>query len=295
MSSANKLTFRQREGIEPLPAPLDKENLSPELRNALWSIVYCYLQKTMRHSSISGYGNPSGLGDDWYSILKLYHCSFQHKPLDEFDDTFEVNKNSVKEIILQSEWSHVIIFLEHVIQHKKCPSNLHKGINLALAKFLYPYKIINKMFVPVSSKQEGEAIENAFTQLQENRLGGAEKHLTKSIENLKKGEYADSVRESVHAVESLVKKIIQDDKATLGEALAKLESLNVYINPSLKKGFQQIYGYTSNEKGIRHAMLDDETKVDSSDASFMLGACASFVSYLINKAHKAEITIDKEI
>jgi hypothetical protein len=47
---------------------------------------------------------------------------------------------------------------------------------------------------------------------------------------------------------------------------------------------------TSDEKGIRHPLLDDGTaKVDETDALFMLGACAAFVSYLINKARSAKL------
>ena len=53
-------------------------------------------------------------------------------------------------------------------------------------------------------------------------------------------------------------------------------------------GFAAIYGFTSDEKGIRHPLLDDHTaKVDETDALFMIGACAAFVSYLINKARAA--------
>jgi hypothetical protein len=62
------------------------------------------------------------------------------------------------------------------------------------------------------------------------------------------------------------------------------------IHRSLKHGFANLYGYTSDEEGIRHPLLDDGTaKVDETDALFMLGACVAFVSYLINKAKKAKL------
>ena len=50
--------------------------------------------------------------------------------------------------------------------------------------------------------------------------------------------------------------------------------------------------YTNDEKGIRHALLDDGTaKVDEADALFTLGACAAFVSYLINKARMSGLPL----
>jgi hypothetical protein len=56
----------------------------------------------------------------------------------------------------------------------------------------------------------------------------------------------------------------------------------------MKAGFTALYGYTSNEQGIRHAHLNEPTaSPDEADALFMIGACAAFVSYLINKARAA--------
>ncbi|MEH2627060.1 hypothetical protein V1292_005115 [Bradyrhizobium sp. AZCC 1719] len=60
------------------------------------------------------------------------------------------------------------------------------------------------------------------------------------------------------------------------------------MHPALKRGFSAIYGYTSDEGGIRHALLDSgEAAVDEVDAIFFIGACSSFVSYLIGKARVA--------
>jgi len=50
--------------------------------------------------------------------------------------------------------------------------------------------------------------------------------------------------------------------------------------------------YTNDEKGIRHALVDEGTaKVDEADALFMLGACAAFVSYLITKARMSGLPL----
>ena len=68
--------------------------------------------------------------------------------------------------------------------------------------------------------------------------------------------------------------------------MQRLESKH-HVHSALKRGFTSLYGFTSDEKGIRHPLLDDGTaKVDETDAIFMIGACAAFVSYLINK-HRA--------
>ena len=92
------------------------------------------------------------------------------------------------------------------------------------------------------------------------------------------GQFADSVRESISAVESVVRTITSSK--SLKDALEKIE-----FHKALKDGLNKLYGFTSDEKGIRHALLEDgDARVDESDAQFMLGACASFVSYLIAKS-----------
>ena len=73
---------------------------------------------------------------------------------------------------------------------------------------------------------------------------------------------------------------------TLEPALEALTK-HVEIHPALKSGFGKIYGYTSDEQGVRHALLEGTAKVDLEDAGFMLGACASFATYLVGKARKA--------
>jgi hypothetical protein len=69
-----------------------------------------------------------------------------------------------------------------------------------------------------------------------------------------------------------------------GKALAKLDA-KVGIHGAMRAGFASLYGSTSDEKGIRHALLEvPAASVDKTDALFMIGACAAFVSYLINKS-----------
>ena len=43
------------------------------------------------------------------------------------------------------------------------------------------------------------------------------------------------------------------------------------------------YEYSSDAEGIRHT-LSNEPTLDTSDAKFMLVACAAFISYAIQKA-----------
>ena len=55
----------------------------------------------------------------------------------------------------------------------------------------------------------------------------------------------------------------------------------------------QLYGYTSDADGIRHALLD-ESDLDFEDAKFMLVSCSAFTNYLKGKAIKAGIDFNNQ-
>lgn len=54
----------------------------------------------------------------------------------------------------------------------------------------------------------------------------------------------------------------------------------VKLHPALKGAFDKLYGYTSSNSGIRHALVDDSIPVCSEDARFMLISCSAFINYL---------------
>ena len=66
----------------------------------------------------------------------------------------------------------------------------------------------------------------------------------------------------------------------------------IEINPNMKRGIEALYDYTSDEQGIRHALLEESANVTFDEAQFMLSACAAFVSYFINR-HDSVTAIQK--
>ena len=143
--------------------------------------------------------------------------------------------------------------------------------------------------LPTVTPEEGNAVVGALQTLRQAGLSGAESHLRNASECINSRDWAGSVRESMHAVESVARRL--DSKASRGlkPALDSLENRNE-LHPALKVAFNKLYGYTSDEQGVRHATLGPaDSNVGMDEAVFMLGACASFASYLWRK-HVAEDT-----
>ena len=141
--------------------------------------------------------------------------------------------------------------------------------------------------VPVAIPEQRESIEQSFQVLASGPFGGARTHLREAAQCINEGDYAGSVRESVHAVESVARSLSQDANSSLTPALKALSEKGIVLHGAFKSGIEKLYGYSNDEDGIRHSLLDGNgTNVDIEDAAFMFGACASFAAYLVHKARK---------
>lgn len=79
----------------------------------------------------------------------------------------------------------------------------------------------------------------------------------------------------------------REDFEGLASALNEL-SKKTNVHGALRAGFVKLYGYTSDEDGIRHAILT-EPNVGFDEAKYMIILCSAFVNYLISKAQSADL------
>jgi hypothetical protein len=140
----------------------------------------------------------------------------------------------------------------------------------------------------ITSEEEISEIEEAL----KNAPKPVDIHLKTALDKLsdrKSPDYRNSIKESISAVEAICKQIASDTKADLEKALKEIEK-KTELHPALKNAFRNLYGYTSDAQGIRHALME-ESDLDFEDAKFMLVSCSAFVNYLITKSSKAGIKL----
>jgi hypothetical protein len=275
-----KVTFEQAEGLAPLPSQLKPKELSAALRSGLWFVIHGHLTGATRHVD----WGPNVVIEPWRTMLRDMHIFRNHLPADEFSANAQEAIAATKKIFMNGAYADVYGWLQYVLRHGACPRQVSKDVQAALKFGKAGYRLTpdGKTFMPIASTEEAEVASKAFAALNATEYAGARKHLTTAAERLTAGDSPGAVRESIHSVES-VARVITNEK-TFGAALAALEK-RWNIHNALKRGFGAIYGYTSDEDGIRHPLLDDpNASVDEIDAVFMFGACAAFISYLIQKA-----------
>jgi hypothetical protein len=204
---------------------------------------------------------------------------------DDYTDDFETNARELRALFEKGNYVAVLGWLQWVMRLRVI-SGFADQIDRVLKSTRAAYRVLDRdTIVPIASEAEKASLIGAFSELQAAPFGGARTHLRNAASELTQGRFSNSVRESIHAVESVAR--VVEPSAELSRALGTLER-SAKIHGALKKGFLALYGYTSDEEGIRHPLLDgDASKVDENDALFMIGACASFISYMIGKARTA--------
>jgi len=113
----------------------------------------------------------------------------------------------------------------------------------------------------------------------EGKYAAVSGHIKKALELYRKrptADYENSIKESISAVEALARIILKKPSATLGHLADQLN-----IHPAFRDAIKKLYGWTSDEGGIRHSDNNKKLNVDEKEARYMLVQCSALVNYII--------------
>ena len=266
-------------------AKLQLDSMDDDLRTGLWNVVYFFIFKNISTNS-QGYI----FGDKWQYFFNDIWVHFYKKPIDEISYHKWDLEHFFKDWFFKVSCFDIYDFIDYLagLEGPFRADEFRRICNQILETELSAYRFVDKKLSPITDDIELREIEAAIDVANRHKLKGVHVRLESALGKLsdrKEPDYRNSVKESISAVESLCAVISNDPKATLGKALKLIEE-RVGLHPALRQGFEKIYGYTSNEGGIRHAMIDNN-KCDFDDAKYMLVSCSAFVNYLVVKANKA--------
>ena len=275
-------------GIIKVSKIIQKEEVSNELRAALWNILY---ENVIRKTS-----------KNFQSDLKMdFATHFIQILVDSrgYDVFVEI-----RAFITQGKWYEVYDTVEYIYLFVKNfpteyetdrigrihivpspdPQQLKKEINLVLEQENSAYRIVDDEIAPITDDMEIKEIETA----QENARSNVQTHINTALGFLsdrQNPDYRNSIKESISAVEALCREITGE--STLDKALPALEKKGIFIPKMLRKSFENVYHFTNGESGIRHALMDEEEEPGFEEAKYMLVVCSAFVNYIQGKKAKA--------
>lgn len=280
------MRFSQRIGKTPIKTILQIESIDDELKNRLWNVVVeDFFNKFELYSS---YGKFSS-----NSIIAYVWKEFFNKTMDDKPSHNWVQRYCKKWFFDTAEWYEIYDFLEFITEieyqaYEGRSQEFKDACNFSLEKELSGYRIIGENISKITDKEEIKSIEEALTDT--DKWKSVNTHLKTALENFtnrKAPDYRNSIKESISAVEALCRIILNNNKATLGDALSKIEK-TYGLHSALKSAFSALYGYTSDSGGIRHSMTEKDITVNFEDAKFMLVSCSAFVNYLKAKELNAK-------
>ena len=243
------------------------------------------LANTMHHICCEFDGSPYA---EWrcvlyQRILENAYTMIVEQPI--YDGT--QTRSLMRATILQDEYYAVLTIIEYVVSELYALTKVidySDAFNEVFQKEYVGYRFVNRTIIEITDEQEIQSIENAVN----SPFAETNIHLEKALKYIADREHPDyenSIKESISAVEATCNKIA-GKRGSLGETLKVLQDKGISIHPSLKSGFEKIFGYASDAKGIRHAGDLGGTNSTFEEAQFMLVACSAFVNYLIGNTSK---------
>ena len=278
MASDSKpyVPFSQRTGLEPIPLQLKLGEVSAELRR----LLFYYISLEIDRESYAPYSSAV-FNEKWRRVAMDLHVLFFKQPADKFDHGAYENEKRLNDFIQRANIGGLFNLVEFFVRHRGCSDELKRELAGAFVTAGAAYRVFdNKYIAAIGTEEQAAAFERAIAEAEAKNANAARKQLIAAGVALRNSDWAGSLRESIHAVEAMAVRLAPGTD-TLGAALKVLEQRG-HLHGGLKAAFGSLYGYSSDEEGVRHALVfGDEAQVDEADALFMLGACASFVSYLL--------------
>lgn len=286
--------FSQRKGITPLTKALQREAIDEELKNRLWSAIQITIWDYWSHPR----ERRSQDEEDAHKVETLIEgcwLSYLKFPLDKLPKFnlggFEYACQVMRDHFYKEPWWQTYDLLEVLIKYApdEWSNNLKEWSNNYLQEENAAYRIVGDEIVEITDEYEVEAVETAL----DKGIKASREHLHRALELLSdrpQPDYRNSIKESISAVEAVCQVVAGKPKATLSDCLKAITS-SCSLHSAFEKSLSLLYGYTSDEGGIRHALKENSISPSYADAKFMLVSCAAINNFLLTKAAESKIVI----
>ena len=156
--------------------------------------------------------------------------------------------------------------------------DLFKEYNRLFEQEYVGYRFINDKIVRITNKDEIQSINEAMR----SPYDAVNEHLCKAVSYISESgnqDFANSIKESVTALETLCSILTGNSSATLGKTI---KSMSGSIHPLLIEAVLKLYGFASDEPGIRHGSAKTSTVFGFDESKMILVICSAITNYLIS-------------
>jgi hypothetical protein len=279
------MSFSLRYGYKTARESIQIEGMDQPLRNGLWSLLELHVWRSVRQSGevYIGYYISERSNPEHYKLALRLWLHYFKEPVDHLSLEWEPVLKKLKRYFFEAQWFEVYDFIEFVaanFERVGFRSRFEAACNARLESEMSAYRFAGGVITRITEALEVEQIDSAV----DAATGPVQVHLRRALQLLsdrQAPDYRNSIKEAISSIESLVMLETGSESGTLGQLLKRLDD-STKLHPAMKAAFGNLYGYTSDADGIRHALLDRET-LTFEDAKFFLVVCSAFVSFVLSR------------
>lgn len=277
--------FSEKYGYK-IEKTIQYESISDELRRRIWNLFY---QFEIKEGGLASKRIGLALNGGQTIEEKIVdRCGLLINPIGKGRTAEEQLKDNILKFF---RWYEVYDFVELHLSYLNDDEKKEriKKYNELFEQEKAGYRIVSGEIAPITNESEIRIIEQAT----DTAFQSVNQHMQKALNfysDIKEPDYENSIKESISAVEAMCCIItgMSGANSSLGKTIKKLKENGIHIHSSMENAFSSLYGYTSDEDGIRHGGIDFKN-APAEDAKYMLISCSAFVNYLIEKYQKIEV------
>lgn len=285
MALHRQILFSERHGYTRPSEVLIVGDVPQEISIAISSAL-TRLMQTMDKSIVGGYTSQADeLGQYIWTHL-------MGKSLMDYQTSFHEGRESIAQWIQakDTEWFRKLDLIEFVLARVESAMLREQFINELTERFEslgFGYRILNGYVVDTVSEPELKAIDDAIFKSRK----VISNHIAKALElhtKRPKGDYVNSIKESISAVEAMVR--LDTGELNFKDAVKALKKKGIQLQPRMEEALIKLYAYTNQpDTGIRHPLMetDSEYVPTSAESLYMLITCSALVNYIKTKKASA--------
>ncbi|MBR1575548.1 MAG: hypothetical protein IJ654_03760 [Bacteroidales bacterium] len=281
MTSHHQILFSERNGYAKPSEVLIVGDVPQDVANAISSAL-TRLMQTMDNSIIGGYTSQADeLGQYIWTHL-------MGKSLIDYKTAFHDGREAIAGWIqsMDTEWFRKLDLIEFVLARVESATLRERFISELTERFEslgFGYRILNGCVVDTVSEPELKAIDDAILKSRK----AISNHLAKALElhtKRPKGDYVNSIKESISAVEAMVR--LDTGELNFKDAVKALKKKSIQLQPRMEEALIKLYAYTNQpDTGIRHPLMETDSNYvpTSAESLYMLITCSALVNYVKTK------------
>ncbi len=281
------MQFSERFGYRKVSDVIHTDEITDDIKAVIINYLEDFLYST----------NPYEYKDfDFYYRFYIDYCTIQLNIIrGELDSVYNLESvlRNIHNYLDERSWYVYYELLEFLLDWVQDYSDydlttklgpLIDKLNFALEKYNSGWRMTSTLkFIKLTEPLLTDAVDK----VQQSPFVQAQKHIKKSIDEMSfvgNSDYNRVIIESINAVESCLKQIVDDENASLGKAVKELTTMYPEIDSDFLKPFSEIYGRISNN-GMRHANgnSDNVKRANESEAILILTTCSALINYLSNQ------------